>query len=147
MSPDERRVKTLRRVRRLREIEAMSVQRDLAEARGQEQRMHELFLKTQLMAGEYSQRENVTTPAELAQSMGLANSLVTLGAQARSNAKDAAEQAQTAAQELNRLEHQQTRLGERIGEIERAVRDEAEKRENSTAARRSASKLARPLQT
>ncbi len=147
MNPDQRRVKTLRRVRRLREIEAMSVQRDLADARGQEQRMHELYLKTQVMARDYSLRDQVTTPAELAQSMGLANSLMTLGAQARSNAQDAAQQGHTAARELNRLEHQQTRLGERISEIERAAQDEAEKRESSAAVGRAASKLARPLQS
>lgn len=120
MSVAKRRAATLKRVRRLREIEAIGVKRELAEARSNEARMRDLYQRTGAMALDYSNRITATHAIDLRDALGLSRSLAKLSDEAFRMEGDAQAAARKASQTLAQLDHQQDRLDERIKELERA---------------------------
>lgn len=120
MRQNRRRVDTLRRVFRLREIEGVALQRELAEVRTQEDRMRGLQLRTQTMATEYSDCSGSVDGAEIIQRSRLASSLSALGEQTSAHVIEAVANGDRLSAKLTRLDHQKERIAERIVELEKA---------------------------
>lgn len=120
MQQNKRRVDTLHRVRRLREIEGMVLQRKLSEARAQEDRMRALQFRTQVMASEYSDCSSSVDAAEISQRIRLASSLCALGEQTSAHIVEAVTTGDQLSVKLTRLDHQQERISDRINDLEKA---------------------------
>lgn len=120
MRQNRRRAYTLRRVFRLREIEGAVLQRELSEARAQEDRMRGLQLRTQTMASEYSDCRGSVDGGEIVQRTRLAKSLSDLGEQTSAHVIEAATNGDRISANLTRLDHQKERITDRIGELEKA---------------------------
>lgn len=131
MARDSRRAHALRQMRRIREIETLTAQRELAEARDKEKRMQALNFRTQMMAKDYVSKAKTSSGIELSHSLNLSGSLIELSRQAMSHLTEAEQQAERAARTIARLDHQSERLGEHIAQVEREIRSEKERREAS----------------
>lgn len=121
MVAERGRQRMLKRIHRLREIEAVAVQRDLSDALAAQTKMHGLKQRTAALAGDYARAGGASCGEDIARTLGLSNSLTELASISAQHEQSAAQSAQKSRTELARLERQQERLKDWADTIERDI--------------------------